>query len=111
MGKNLEMKLTEECQQGRGWLKNGHPPGDFTTAPRCGAKTRKETACKAPAMKNGRCRMHGGKSTGPRTKEGLERSRRANWKHGFYSREAIDERRMVRDFIKESRGLLIQIKG
>ncbi|MFC1944498.1 HGGxSTG domain-containing protein [Chloroflexota bacterium] len=24
-------------------------------------------------MKNGRCRMHGGKSTGPRTPEGLER--------------------------------------
>jgi hypothetical protein len=24
--------------------------------------------------------------TGPRTPEGLERSRRANWKHGYYSR-------------------------
>jgi hypothetical protein len=26
-------------------------------------------------------------STGPRTPEGLERSRRARWKHGAYSRE------------------------
>jgi hypothetical protein len=22
----------------RGWLRNGNPPGDFSTAPRCGAK-------------------------------------------------------------------------
>ena len=34
-----------------------------------------------PAMRNGRCRMHGGTSTGPRTLEGLARSRRAHWKH------------------------------
>jgi hypothetical protein len=31
--------------------------------------------------------MHGGMSTGPRTPEGLERSRRARWKHGAYSQE------------------------
>jgi hypothetical protein len=36
-------------------------------------------------MKNGRCKFHGGLSTGPRTPEGLERSRRARWKHGVYS--------------------------
>lgn len=28
----------------------------------CGAKTRSGTPCKTPAMENGRCRMHGGKS-------------------------------------------------
>jgi hypothetical protein len=43
-------------------------------------------------MPNGRCKLHGGKSTGPRTPEGLERSRRANWKHGHFSREAKAER-------------------
>jgi hypothetical protein len=37
-----------------------------------------------------------GKSTGPRTPEGLERSRRANWKHGHFSREAKAERSRVR---------------
>src|SRR5690625_1090541 len=31
---------------------------------RCGAKTRSGKPCKNWAMKNGRCRMHGGKSTG-----------------------------------------------
>jgi hypothetical protein len=47
-------------------------------------------------MPNGRCKLHGGKSTGPRTPEGLERSKRANWKHGYYSREAKAERSRVR---------------
>ena len=39
--------------------------------------------------------MHGGRSTGPRTPEGLERSRRARWKHGRYSKAAIEARRMA----------------
>ena len=72
----------------RGWLKNGNPPGDPSNAARCGAKTRRGTVCRAPAMRNRRrCRLHGGKSTGPKTAAGLERSRRARWRHGVYSRE------------------------
>lgn len=42
----------------------------------------------APAMKNGRCRLHGGCSTGPRTAEGLLRSQRSRLKSGDYSRRA-----------------------
>ena len=57
------------------------------------------------AMPNGRCKLHGGKSTGPRTPEGLERSRRANWKHGYYSREAQVERTRVRAAIRALRYL------
>lgn len=30
----------------------------------CGAKTRSGGVCQSPAMPNGRCRLHGGKSTG-----------------------------------------------
>lgn len=30
----------------------------------CGAKTRSGGVCQSPAMSNGRCRLHGGKSTG-----------------------------------------------
>ena len=42
--------------------------GNPNLAPRCGAKARTTGCpCQAPAMANGRCRMHGGKSTGPRT--------------------------------------------
>lgn len=44
--------------------------GQFGTGPRCGAKTRQGSACVNAAMRNGRCRMHGGKSTGPRTEAG-----------------------------------------
>jgi hypothetical protein len=66
-------------------------------APRCGARSKRTgRPCQAAAMPNGRCRVHGGKSTGPRTPEGLERSKRANWKHGRYSAEAKQERRKTR---------------
>jgi len=78
-----------------GSLNNGNPQGNPNSAPRCGAKTRKGTPCKAPAMKNGRCRFHGGKSTGPRTPEGLERSRKANRKHGLYSRAVLKEHNLA----------------
>ncbi len=44
-------------------------------------------------MANGRCRIHGGASTGPRTPEGLERSRKSNWKHGQRSQEAVRRRK------------------
>src|SRR6266446_3796959 len=52
--------------------------------------------CQGAAMRKGRCKLHGGKSTGPRTPEGLERRTRANWKHGHFSREAKAERSRVR---------------
>ena len=57
-------------------------------------------------MKNGRCRMHGGASTGPRTPEGLERARRANWKHGLYSKA---ERDSYRQLLRESQALLKRV--
>jgi len=49
--------------------------------PRCGARTRSGAPCRAPAWwpsglaapRNGRCRMHGGLSTGPRTAAGKAR--------------------------------------
>src|SRR5215813_9549142 len=63
---------------------------------------------RAAAMPNGRCKVHGGKSTGPRTPEDLERSRRANWKHGYYSREAKAERSRVRAAILALRYLRIR---
>jgi hypothetical protein len=40
--------------------------------------------------------MHGGASTGPRTAEGLARSRRARWIHGRYSQEAREARAAAR---------------
>jgi hypothetical protein len=70
---------------------------------RCGARTRSGVKCKAPAMSNGRCRMHGGKSTGPRTAEGLERMRRANTRHGNYSEKSRRLIQAVRKLVREAR--------
>ncbi|WP_138494518.1 HGGxSTG domain-containing protein [Paenibacillus pinistramenti] len=43
----------------------------------CGAKTRKGTYCINIPMKNGRCRMHGGKSTGPKQPDKLKGNQNA----------------------------------
>src|SRR5437867_437529 len=77
-------------------LKNENPPIGFRVTPRCGAKTRFGASCQGPAMRNGRCRMHGGPSTGPRTPDGLERCRMANLKHGLRSAEMITLRRQAK---------------
>jgi hypothetical protein len=43
----------------------------------CGARTRAGTPCKRiDIYANGRCKLHGGLSTGPRTREGMRRARR-----------------------------------
>jgi hypothetical protein len=47
-----------------------------------------------------------GPSTGPRTPEGLERSRRSNWKHGYYSAEAKRVRRDARQHYRLLRQLI-----
>ena len=53
-------------------------------AEQCGAKTRSNTPCKRrPAPGNKRCRLHGGSSTGPRTRGGKKRS--AHPTHGIYA--------------------------
>jgi hypothetical protein len=87
----------------RGMLRNANPSGDFSKAPRCGAKNRRGTPCQCPAMANGRCRLHGGLSTGPKTPEGIERIRRAVTKHGMYSRAAKAQRQYVRTLLKQCR--------
>lgn len=63
------------------------------SCPRCGAATRAGTTCRSPAMPNGRCRMHGGTSTGPRTVAGLARIRRGRTVHGLYGAEMRELRR------------------
>ena len=48
-------------------------------------------------MASGRCRMHGGASTGPRTPEGLQRIAQARTVHGRYSGENRQVAAMIRD--------------
>ena len=54
-------------------------------------------------MPNGRCRMHGGMSTGPRTIEGRTRMKAANTKHGRYSAEVIELRREMMTLRRQAR--------
>ncbi len=68
-----------------GPLRNGNPRGNPNLAPRCGAKNRAGNLCCAPAMANGRCRLHGGKCTGPRTEKGKADFKAAHTKHGRYT--------------------------
>ncbi len=78
-------------------------------AKKCGAKTRKSTACRSPAMKNGRCRMHGGKSTGARTKAGIEKIKKANFRSGLYTKEMVLSGKYMAMLIKESKATIEKI--
>ncbi len=52
------------------------PRINLAQLPKCGAITRKGTPCQRPGNKhNGRCRLHGGNSTGPTTTSGKAVSR------------------------------------
>ena len=92
----------EAREVNRGQLKNGNPAGDPSKSPRCGARTRSGTPCRAPAMwskiggRYTRCRIHGGASTGPRTAAGLDKCRRTNWRNGAHSAERVASRREQR---------------
>lgn len=68
--------------------------------PRCLARTRRGTACQSPAMPNGRCRIHGGKSPG------APKGNRNALKTGLHTAEAIAVRREVSTLIRNSRELL-----
>ena len=67
---------------------------------RCGAKTRAGRPCGQFAMPNGRCRFHGGKSSGPRDL--------SKWhlKHGRFSKAGLAERRGYAALLSEVRETL-----
>ncbi len=67
----------------------------------CNSKKKrvKGQLCRQPAMRNGRCRLHGGKSTGPKTIEGKKKAAQANYKHGRYTNAAIAERKRMRGYM------------
>jgi hypothetical protein len=56
-------------------------------------------------MANGRCRCHGGKSTGPRTRQGLERLRAAHTVHGYYGKEGRAFRHTIAALFAQGRWL------
>ncbi|MFY9839548.1 MAG: HGGxSTG domain-containing protein [Xanthobacteraceae bacterium] len=71
-------------------------------SPCCGARTRSGKPCMAPAVSGkNRCRMHGGAAG-----SGAPRGNKNALTHGAYTRERIEERRQIRDFLRESRALI-----
>ena len=66
---------------------------------RCLAKTRKGSQCQSPAMPNGKCRMHGGKSTG------APKGNKNALKHGIYSADAIADRKFMTALVRECKKL------
>ena len=75
-----------------GRLKNGNPRGNPANSPRCGGGEDADRLDmpRQPAMKNGRCRLHGGKSPGaPRDELS------GNYRHGLRTIEAAAQRRQA----------------
>jgi hypothetical protein len=69
----------------------------------CGAKTRSGAPCRQKQMKNGRCRMHGGKNTGPKTEEGKKKVSQNAIKHGAYIERLLnDQEKEIYDFLHHS---------
>jgi hypothetical protein len=70
----------------------------------CGARTRRGSRCRSPAMPNGRCRMHGGLSPG------APKGNRNAFKHGRYAAEAIARRREIAELGREIAELVSAMK-
>ncbi len=67
----------------------------------CGARSKQAgEPCKNPGLENGRCRFHGGLSTGPKTEAGKEASRK-NGKLGGRPRKAATVPREPEPIIPE----------
>ena len=75
-------------------------PLPLRLAPRCGAKTRSGNPCQSPTVAGkGRCRMHGGaKGSGAPFGEG-----NGNYRHGFYTCDAIEIRRVARQWMRAAK--------
>ena len=76
-------------------------------SPRCGAKTRAGGRCKSPAVKGKRrCRMHGGAAG-----SGAPKGNQNALKHGRFTREAIQERKYLRELRRGALSFLRDLKG
>ena len=59
---------------------------------RCLARTRRGSPCQNPAIGGRtRCKLHGGRSTGPKTSAGRARVIAANTKHGRRSKAHVEK--------------------
>ena len=79
---------------------------------RCEARTRRGTLCQRPGTKrNGRCRLHGGRSGGPKTEAGLERLAASKTTHGKFTKEKRAEARRFAEEGRQMRGELKELES
>jgi hypothetical protein len=110
-----EMEIIGEAERtpvrsrrGKKKMTGDHPrnTGPMLASRRCGAKTRSGKPCRSPSVAGKkRCRMHGGAPG-----SGAPCGNTNVLKHGLYTREAIAERRQLRDPLRQSRNLIEQNK-
>jgi hypothetical protein len=62
-------------------------------------------------MANGRCRLHGGLSTGPKTAEGIKRIQAAVTTHGRRTKAAEEQQTEFRKIIRTARDTLKWLRG
>jgi hypothetical protein len=75
-------------------------------SPRCGANTRAGGSCRPPSVYGKkRCRMHGGAAG-----SGAPRGNKNALKHGRYTRELNTERKQIRELVRQTRKLMLQIE-
>ena len=75
---------------------------------RCKAKTRRGSLCQRPGTKrNGRCKLHGGRSSGPKTEAGLARLAASKTIHG---RSTKPEREKARCHAEFGRQVMRELK-
>ena len=73
-------------------------------ASKCLARTRSGQPCQAPAMPNGRCRLHGGMSPG------APKGNQNAFKHGRYTAEAIASRREIARLLRATNALAKSVR-
>lgn len=75
-------------------------------SPRCGARTRRGSPCRAPIVAGKtRCRMHGGAEG-----SGAPAGNQNALKHGRFTREAMADRKALRALIREVNETLTRIE-
>src|ERR1700730_15525173 len=74
----------------------------FRKAPRCSATSKRtRERCKAPAVRGWTvCRFHGARGGAPKGKAN------GAYKHGLHTAEAVEERRMLSDLLRQSRKVI-----
>jgi len=74
----------------------------FQKAPRCCATSKRtKVRCNAPALRGWAvCRFHGARGGAPKGK------RNGMYRHGLYTKETVEERRFLRQLLRQSREAL-----